>query len=162
MPGRLQRGHRQRHQAHHLDLQRPIQPALDPRLRTRTGAGHFTAPAPVLPGLPFRRSRAPHPTSATYTVSSEWPGGFGANVSVNNLGDPVNGWKLTWSFPAGQTVTQLWNGTYTQSGSQVTVGNVDYNSALSSGGSASSGFNGVFSGSNPVPSSFALNGSAGR
>src|SRR5512139_2862569 len=28
----------------------------------------------------------------TYTVTNEWQGGFGANVDVTNLGDPVNGW----------------------------------------------------------------------
>ncbi|WP_432897132.1 cellulose binding domain-containing protein [Micromonospora matsumotoense] len=49
-----------------------------------------------------------------YTVSSSWQGGFRANVTVTNLGDAVNGWRLTWSYPAGQTVTQLWNGSYTQ------------------------------------------------
>ncbi|MGW0194222.1 arabinofuranosidase catalytic domain-containing protein [Nonomuraea sp. NPDC003201] len=94
----------------------------------------------------------------TYTVTNQWPGGFGANVSVNNLGDPINGWKLTWAFPAGQTITQLWNGTYTQSGSQVTVSNVSYNAGIPSGGSTGFGFNGAYSGSNPVPTSFALNG----
>ncbi|ETK35711.1 hypothetical protein MPTA5024_12710 [Microbispora sp. ATCC PTA-5024] len=93
-----------------------------------------------------------------YTVSSEWPGGFGASVSVRNLGDPVNGWRLTWSFPAGQTVTQLWNGTYTQSGSQVTVANASYNATIPTGGSTNFGFNGSWNGSNPAPSSFALNG----
>ena len=29
--------------------------------------------------------------SVAYSVTSQWPGGFGANVSVTNLGDPVNG-----------------------------------------------------------------------
>jgi len=53
---------------------------------------------------------------AAYTVTSQWPGGFGASVAVTNLGDPLTGWRLTWSFPAGQAVTQLWNGTVTQSG----------------------------------------------
>src|SRR5689334_316832 len=71
----------------------------------------------------------------TYTVSSQWPGGFGANVSVNNLGDAISSWRLTWSFSAGQTITQLWNGTYTQSGSQVTVNNVSYNGSIPTGGS---------------------------
>ncbi len=94
----------------------------------------------------------------TYTVASEWPGGFNASVNVNNLGDPIDGWRLTWAFPAGQTITQLWNGSYTQSGSQVTVTNVSYNGAIPSGGSTEFGFNGSFSGSNPKPASFALNG----
>ncbi|WP_433517913.1 arabinofuranosidase catalytic domain-containing protein [Nonomuraea sp. CA-143628] len=93
-----------------------------------------------------------------YTVTNQWSGGFGANVSVTNLGDPINGWKLTWTFPAGQAITQLWNGSYTQSGAQVTVANVDYNGTIPSGGSTGFGFNGSWNGSNPVPSSFALNG----
>jgi non-reducing end alpha-L-arabinofuranosidase len=45
-----------------------------------------------------------------YTVSSSWPGGFGANVAVTKLGDPVGGWRLTWSFTTGQSITPLWNG----------------------------------------------------
>jgi hypothetical protein len=96
--------------------------------------------------------------SVSYTVTNQWQGGFGANVNVNNLGDPVNGWKLTWSFGAGQTVTQLWNGTLSQSGANVTVGNVSYNASIPTGGSTSFGFNGSWTSSNPVPTSFALNG----
>nr|WP_225849414.1 family 43 glycosylhydrolase [Streptomyces sp. HPF1205] len=95
----------------------------------------------------------------TYTVSSQWGGGFGANVAVTNLGDPVSSWKLTWSFGAGQTVTQLWNGSYTQSGSGVTVTNASYNGAIATNGSATFGFNGTWNNSsNPVPTDFALNG----
>ena len=52
----------------------------------------------------------------TYTVTNQWPTGFGASVNIDNLGDPVNGWRLTWSFGAGQTITQLWSGSVTQSG----------------------------------------------
>ncbi|GAB2499124.1 family 43 glycosylhydrolase [Streptosporangium sandarakinum] len=94
----------------------------------------------------------------TYTVTNEWSGGFGANVTIDNLGDPVNDWKLTWSFPAGQTVAQLWNGTHVQSGAQVTVTNAEYNGTIATGGSASFGFNGTWTSSNPAPASFALNG----
>ncbi|MDG4830800.1 family 43 glycosylhydrolase [Solwaraspora sp. WMMD1047] len=93
-----------------------------------------------------------------YTVTNQWQGGFGANVEVTNLGDAINGWRLTWSFTAGQTITQLWNGTVAQSGSAVTVTNASYNGTIGSGGSTSFGFNGAWTGSNPVPASFALNG----
>ncbi|WP_433176069.1 arabinofuranosidase catalytic domain-containing protein [Actinoallomurus sp. CA-150999] len=93
-----------------------------------------------------------------YSISSQWSGGFGASVTITNLGDAVNGWQLTWSFPAGQTVTQLWNGSYSQSGAQVTVTNASYNGGIASGGSAAFGFNGTWNGSNPVPADFALNG----
>src|SRR3954452_22303866 len=54
-----------------------------------------------------------------YTISSQWQGGFGAAVDVTNLGDPINGWSLVFSFSAGQTMTQLWNGSVSQSGSTV-------------------------------------------
>jgi hypothetical protein len=95
----------------------------------------------------------------TYTVTNQWSTGFGADVKIDNLGDAVSGWRLTWSFGAGQTVTQAWNGTATQSGSNVTVTDAGYNGALASGGSTSFGFNGSWNGStNPAPTSFALNG----
>jgi len=93
-----------------------------------------------------------------YAVSSSWPGGFGANVTITNLGDPVSNWKLAWSFPAGQTITQLWNGSYTQSGSQVTVDNLPYNASLGTGANTAFGFNGSWNGSNPSPTAFTLNG----
>jgi len=95
---------------------------------------------------------------ATYAVTSQWQGGFGATVTVTNLGDPVTGWRLTWTFPAGQTVTQLWNGSVAQSGSQVTVTNASYNGTVSSGGTVSFGFNGAWTTSNPSPTAFAFNG----
>lgn len=95
----------------------------------------------------------------SYTVNNQWPGGFGANVSITNLGDPVTSWRLTWSFTAGQTITQLWNGSVTQSGAQVTVTNASYNGSVPTGGNTSVGFNGSWNNAtNPVPTSFALNG----
>ncbi|WP_421740830.1 cellulose binding domain-containing protein [Cellulomonas sp.] len=93
-----------------------------------------------------------------YTVTNQWASGFGADVLITNLGDPVSAWTLAWSFTAGQTVTQAWNATASQSGAVVTAKNVSYNASLATGASASFGFNGAWSGSNPVPASFALNG----
>ncbi|MEN3540842.1 arabinofuranosidase catalytic domain-containing protein, partial [Microbispora sp. ZYX-F-249] len=116
-----------------------------------TGAvGALTAPA----------AHAATGCRVDYSVTNQWPGGFGANVSITNLGDPINGWRLSWSFSAGQTITQLWNGSMTQSGAQVTVADAGYNGALATGASTSFGFNGASSGANPVPASFTLNGTA--
>ena len=95
-----------------------------------------------------------------YAVTNSWSGGFGANVTITNLGDAINGWTLTWSFTAGQTITQLWNGTVAQSGAQVTVTNAGYNAAIATGASTAFGFNGAWNGSNPTPTSFSLNGTA--
>jgi endo-1,4-beta-xylanase len=105
-------------------------------------------------------ARAASGCQVDYTISSQWSGGFGANVTITNLGDPINGWQLTWSFPAGQTITQLWNGKETQSGAQVTVTDAGYNAALGTGAGAGVGFNGTWTGSNPTPTGFALNGVA--
>ncbi|KJK46274.1 cellulose-binding protein, partial [Lentzea aerocolonigenes] len=95
-----------------------------------------------------------------YQVTNEWQGGFIASVNVTNLGDAVTSWRLTWSFGGGgQTVGQIWNGTVRQSGAQVTVDNAGYNGSLGTGSSAGLGF--VANGpTTPVPTDFALNGTA--
>ncbi len=97
--------------------------------------------------------------SVNYAVTSQWPGGFGVNVTLTNLGDPLTSWALTWSFGAGQQVTQAWNTTVTQSGAQVTAANASYNGSIATNANTSFGFNGSWNNtSNPVPTSFALNG----
>ncbi|RZT77974.1 cellulose binding domain-containing protein [Micromonospora violae] len=96
--------------------------------------------------------------SVDYAVPSQWQGGFSANVAITNLGDPLSSWTLTWSYGAGQTVTQAWNTSLTQSGSAVTARNVSYNGSVPTNGTVSFGFNGSWTGSNPAPTSFALNG----
>jgi endoglucanase len=100
--------------------------------------------------------------SATYTVVSQWQGGFQGSVSFTNLGDPLTSWKLEFDFPgATQQVSQGWNATWTQSGARVTATSLGWNGAVSTGGTVSSlGFTGSWSGSNPPPTSFSLNGHA--
>jgi len=98
-----------------------------------------------------------------YTISSQWPGGFGAAISiVNNGSTALTNWTLTWSFANGQTITQLWNGVETQSGANVTVTNESYNGSIPAGGSYSGmGFNGAWnSTTNAIPTAFSLNGVA--
>ncbi|MBY8852228.1 cellulose-binding domain-containing protein, partial [Saccharothrix sp. MB29] len=96
-----------------------------------------------------------------YTVTSQWQGGFQAGVKITNLGDPVNGWSLGIAFPStSQRVTQGWNATWSQSGSTATATNTDWNRSLATGGSTDIGFVGSWSGGNPTPTSFTLNGVA--
>jgi hypothetical protein len=95
----------------------------------------------------------------SYAISSQWSGGFSANVGVTNLGDPISAWTLRWTFTAGQAVTQAWNTNATQSGSAVTATNLSYNGTIATNGTATFGFNGSWNNSsNPVPSGFTLNG----
>jgi hypothetical protein len=96
-----------------------------------------------------------------YTITNQWPGGFGASVTINNTGTTaISNWTLTWTFANGQTITQLWNGNVTQSGTNVTVTNMSYNGSIPAGGSYNGmGFNGTWNNTtNTVPTSFAVNG----
>lgn len=93
-----------------------------------------------------------------YSVGNEWSGGFGANVTVTNLGDPIAAWTLVWSYSADQRVTQAWNAVVTQSGSQITARDAGYNAALATNATTSFGFNGSATGGNPAPTTFTLNG----
>ncbi len=128
---------------------------------TPTPSGSPTpSPTPTTPGS------TPTPTQGTggtcsihYAVTNQWPGGFGVNVTVNNTSSTtINGWSVKWTFANGQTITQLWNGSVTQSGGNVSVSNVSYNATIAPGGTSSFGFNGSWNGSNTSPTSFALNG----
>lgn len=96
----------------------------------------------------------------TYTVTNQWQSGFGADVTVTNLGDAVSSWDVRFTFGAGQTVSQLWNGSVTQSGAAVSVRNASWNGSLATNSTASFGFNGTSTGSNPAPTAFTLNGVA--
>ncbi|MFD5265348.1 cellulase family glycosylhydrolase [Streptomyces sp. NPDC058335] len=90
--------------------------------------------------------------SAAYTVSSDWGGGFNADVKVTNTGtSAIGSWKVTWTWPGSQKVTSMWNASYTQTGSTVTATNAAHNGALAAGGSASFGFGGA-PGGGGVPS----------
>lgn len=94
-----------------------------------------------------------------YKITNQWPGGFGTSITMTNLGDPLSGWTLEWTFTGRQKITaEAWNGSFTQTNSTVRVKNVDYNGTVATGASVILGFNGTWSGTNPVPTSFRLNG----
>ncbi|AYL34687.1 cellulase family glycosylhydrolase [Streptomyces fungicidicus] len=96
-----------------------------------------------------------------YRVTNEWPGGFQGEVTVRNTGgSAVNGWTLTWSFPADQRITNMWGGTPTQSGSEVSVASAPYTASIPASGSVVVGFTASRTGTNPSPTAFALNGAA--
>ncbi|MFB6725784.1 cellulase family glycosylhydrolase [Kribbella sp. NPDC056345] len=96
--------------------------------------------------------------SVSYSVTSQWQGGFNADVAVTNLGAPVDGWQLVWTWPSGQRSTNAWNATITTSGSRATAKDVGYNARIGTNAKVSFGFTGTWTGSNLVPTSFELNG----
>ena len=98
-----------------------------------------------------------------YAVTSSWPGGFGAAITITNKGSTaISPWTLTFTFPAaGEAVQGGWNGTWSQSGEQVTVNAASWNASIpASGGSVSIGFNGTDTGQDPAPAVLSVNGTA--
>jgi len=99
--------------------------------------------------------------SVHYAVTNQWQTGFGAMITITNTGTTaINGWSLTFTFANGQTITQLWNGAFTQSGGNVTITNLSYNGSIPAGTALGNapGFNAAWSGTNTAPTSFKLNG----
>lgn len=94
----------------------------------------------------------------SYAVSSQWSGGFSANITIINTGPAISSWTLAFTFPGDQQITNLWNGTASQSGEQVTITNASWNGSIASQGSVSVGFNGTWTSNNTSPTSFTLNG----
>ncbi|WP_411099618.1 glycoside hydrolase family 6 protein [Streptomyces sp. x-45] len=93
-----------------------------------------------------------------YKVQNDWGSGFTAAVTVTNNGAATSNWSLGWSYAGSQKVTNSWNAKVSQSGAAVTAANESYNGTLSTGGSASFGFQATYSGSNAIPATFTLNG----
>ncbi|MFL1898542.1 cellulase family glycosylhydrolase [Streptomyces tauricus] len=98
--------------------------------------------------------------SVGYRVSSEWPGGFQGEITIRNTGTAaIGGWKLVFAFANGQTVSNMWGGTPTQSGATVSVANASYTSTIPASGSVAVGFTANKGSVNTVPTAFTLNGS---
>lgn len=144
----------------------PVPPAATPLRPVPTVTSAPPRPVPVattVPPRPVSTTTDPRPApricTVGYRLTTQWPGGFQASVTVRNSGaSPINGWNLQWSFANGQTVTDMWNATPRQSGSTVNAANADYNKQISAGGSVSIGFNGSTRGVNSAPAAFTLNG----
>jgi aryl-phospho-beta-D-glucosidase BglC (GH1 family) len=93
-----------------------------------------------------------------YKVTGQWSGGFNANVEVTNLGEPIKNWDLEWTWPDGQSVTDMWNAKDKSKAESAKAVGRGYNAALATGGSTSFGFTGSWSGANTDPIEFRLNG----
>ncbi|MCP2242649.1 glycoside hydrolase family 48 protein [Lentzea aerocolonigenes] len=126
--------------------------------RLRSGPVALVAAAIVTAAVMPAVAQAAVACSVNYSITSDWGNGFVADVAIKNEGDAINGWTLSWTFPDGQQITNLWNGSHTQSGAKVSVTPVDWNKNIPAGGSAAFGFQGTRGGANGKPTDFAVNG----
>ncbi|WP_017236130.1 glycoside hydrolase family 18 chitinase [Streptomyces sp. SS] len=96
--------------------------------------------------------------TATYTKTSDWGTGFGANWTIKNTGTTtISSWTVEWDYPAGTSVTSAWDATVTGSGTHWTAKNVGWNGTLAPGASVSFGYNGAGPG---APSGCKINGAS--
>lgn len=83
--------------------------------------------------------------TATYAVSSQWPGGFVAGVTVTAR-SALDAWVVRVRLPDGVTVGQSWNGTTTGTSGTISVANAAWNGRVAAGQSTTFGFQGTGSG----------------
>ncbi|WP_326958841.1 glycoside hydrolase family 9 protein [Amycolatopsis sp. NBC_01286] len=96
----------------------------------------------------------------TYAANT-WNGGFTATATLKNTGTTAwTNWKLGFTFPGNQKVTQGWSATWAQSGADVTAAAMPWNGSVAPGQSVAIGFNGSYTGTNPNPSAFTVDGRA--
>jgi hypothetical protein len=75
----------------------PPDPGPTPTVGPTPTAGPTTGPPPPGTGC-----------TATYRVTSQWQGGFQAEVAVRAGSVPLTGWTVTWTYANGQVVSQVW------------------------------------------------------
>jgi len=95
------------------------------------------------------------------TVTSTWPGGFGADLVVTTAVAAPD-WRLSWTLSDGATVTEGWGGTLVADGADglpVQMTAPEWDVDLAAGQSATVGFNGDRTGdSEPTVTGASLNG----
>ncbi|MEN3541420.1 cellulose binding domain-containing protein, partial [Microbispora sp. ZYX-F-249] len=93
-------------------------------------------------------------------AANDWGGGFTTTITIANTGTTaINGWTLKFTFPGTQKISPPgWSATWTQTGAAVTAVNLDWNKTINPGQSTQIGFQGTYTGANPKPAAFTLNG----
>src|SRR4051794_36089679 len=131
--------------------------------RTRAAAGTVAAAAMAvsagaLVALPGPAQAAAVQCKATYSVSNDWGSGFTTNVTITNLGAAWTSWTLGYAYAGNQTLSSGWNGSWTQSGKNVTVSSLSWNAAVATNGTVTPAANFNYSGVNAAPTVFTVNG----
>ena len=96
--------------------------------------------------------------SVNFQTENNWGAGAQYKVTLTNTGAAKTSWELCWTYAGSDTVSQLWEGSYTQTGKNVCVKNVGYNGNLATNGSVAFGLIATNPGTSPTE--FTLNGAA--
>lgn len=110
-----------------------------------------TQPTPTPPTTsPTTSPTSAGSCTASYTILNQWPGGMQSEITVTNTGTTTtNEWTVTASYEPD--IIQVWNATYSRSGSTVTFGNLGWNGTLTPDASTRFGFIANPNGANLLP-----------
>ncbi|WP_151482696.1 extracellular catalytic domain type 1 short-chain-length polyhydroxyalkanoate depolymerase [Streptomyces albicerus] len=102
----------------------------------------------------------PQPGACKVTVTTNaWSTGMTGSVTITNTGTTrIEGWKLGFTLPSGQTITNGWGATYAPASGAVTATNAPYNGTLAANASVSIGYQANHTGDSAAPAAFSLNG----
>ncbi|WP_433294851.1 cellulose binding domain-containing protein [Actinoplanes sp. CA-030573] len=131
-------------------------------VRARDAAGNVSIASNTVRG-PVVTTTPPPPQLCTvaYKSTSEWPGGFVAEVTVTNQRTTaVDNWTLVLTAGGDQRVTSAWNATVQQAGATITLTGERWNRTIAAGGSVTAGMLGRWTASNARPTAAVLNGAA--
>ncbi|MFC7303747.1 glycoside hydrolase family 48 protein [Streptomyces monticola] len=93
--------------------------------------------------------------------TNDWGSGFTAELTLTNRStDPLDGWTLGYAYTGDQKLTNGWNGTWSQSGKNITVKNADWNGKVAAGAAVTTGAQFSYTDRNAAPTAFTVNGTA--
>jgi endoglucanase len=129
------------------------------------GSGSPDAAAPTEPARPTASAAGdldPHVAcTADFTVTGEWPQGFGAQLVVTSTAGTGEHWQITFDLSEGARVTELWPVTLLHDGADgapVQVTAPDWDLDLAAGESVTIGFNGARGDATPQVGAVTLDG----
>src|SRR6202035_4869989 len=124
-----------------------------------TAAASAAAARPAAAGTQTRAAAAAAAScQVAYTVNSDWGTGFSVAITITNTGSAISSWTLGYSYTGNQQLSSRWSGTWTQSGTNISVTSASWNGSLATGASTQIGANFSYTGTNTAPATFTLNG----
>ncbi len=92
-------------------------------------------------------------------MTSQWDNGFVANYTISNSGDTaLTDWQVEFDLPANESITSVWSGQLTQTGTHYTLTPESWTQTIEPGGSVVVGFQAMHTGAYSEPTNVLVNG----
>jgi len=97
--------------------------------------------------------------TASFAKTSDWGSGFVGSYTIRNGGSTtVNGWRIDFDLPPGESITSAWSGNLSSAGNHYVLTDAPWTHAVAPGSSVTVGFQGAYSGGFVLPANCAING----